>query len=310
MMAASWPSATCSRFRNVAAAATAAAVFGLVSLLRFNDPGGSFAGLTDDHFFYLIRGWQILFGDLPVRDFVDHGAPLYYYVGAAVQIIGGRGTLSEIAFSSAALALSAALICWLCGRASGWTALGVVGALFFVCLDPRYYNYPKFLSYAAAIPLLWRFADAPNDRTRLWLAVVTVVAFLFRHDHGVFIAASMAALLVLMRDLSWGQRLKHAAIYGALVLVMLAPYLLFIQRNGGIGTYFQQASAWAAARSRPRPGGVARAVRQSRRRLGSGRQGVRRGQGGRRRARQHGGVDLLHRDRAAVLRALRALGVE
>jgi hypothetical protein len=232
--------------RNVAAAATAATVFGLVWLLRFNDPGGSFAGLTDDHFFYLIRGWQILFGDLPVRDFVDHGAPLYYYVGAAVQAIGGRGTLSEIAFSSTALALSAALVCWLCARASGWTVLGVVGALFFVCLDPRYYNYPKFLSYAAAIPLLWRFADAPSGRTRVWLAVVTVVAFLFRHDHGVFIAASMAALLVLMRGLSWAQRLKHLGIYGALVMVMLAPYLLFIQSNGGLGTYIQQSSAWAA----------------------------------------------------------------
>jgi hypothetical protein len=73
--------------RSVAAAATAATVFGFVWLLRFNDPGGSFAGLTDDHFFYLIRGWQILFGDLPVRDFVDHGAPLYYYVGAAVQMV-------------------------------------------------------------------------------------------------------------------------------------------------------------------------------------------------------------------------------
>jgi hypothetical protein len=230
----------------VAATVAAVIVFVLVWLLRFNDPGGSFAGLTDDHFFYLIRGWQILFGDLPVRDFVDHGAPLYYYVGAAVQTVGGRGTLSEIAFSSGMLALSAALICWLCGRASGWIVLGFVGALFFVCLEPRYYNYPKFLSYAAAIPLLWRFADAPGDRPRLWLAVVTVVAFLFRHDHGVFIAASMAALLLLMRDLSWGQRLKHFAIYGALTAVMLAPYLVFIQANGGIGTYFQQASAWAA----------------------------------------------------------------
>ena len=230
----------------MAATVAAVIVFVLVWLLRFNDPGGSFAGLTDDHFFYLIRGWQILFGDLPVRDFVDHGAPLYYYVGAAVQIVGGRGTLSEIAFSSGMLALSAALICWLCGRASGSIVLGFVGALFFVCLEPRYYNYPKFLSYAAAIPLLWRFADAPGDRTRLWLAVVTVVAFLFRHDHGVFIAASMAALLLLMRDLSWGQRLKHFAIYGALTAVMLAPYLIFIQANGGIGTYFAQASAWAA----------------------------------------------------------------
>ena len=127
MMAASWLVRDLQSIRSVAAAVTAAVVFGLVWLLRFNDPGGSFAGLTDDHFFYLIRGWQILFGDLPVRDFVDHGAPLYYYVGAAVQTIGGRGTLSEIAFSSAMLALSAALIFWLCGARQRLDGVGLRG---------------------------------------------------------------------------------------------------------------------------------------------------------------------------------------
>src|SRR5687767_6897997 len=123
--------------RGAATTAIAAVIFVFVWLLRFNDPGGSFAGLTDDHFFYLIRGWQILFGDLPVRDFVDHGAPLYYYVAAAVQAVLGRGTFSEVFFSSAMLALSAALIFWLSARASGSILLGVAGALFFVCLDPR-----------------------------------------------------------------------------------------------------------------------------------------------------------------------------
>ena len=88
------------RVRAVVAAILAAVVFGASWLYRFNDPGGSFAYLTDDHFFYLVRGWQILFGDLPVRDFVDHGAPLFYYVGAAVQVVFGRGTLSEIASPS------------------------------------------------------------------------------------------------------------------------------------------------------------------------------------------------------------------
>jgi hypothetical protein len=79
----------------------------------------------------------------------------------------------------------------------------------------------------------------------LWLAVVTVVSFLFRHDHGAFIAISMAVLLVQLRHIPWLERLKHAAIYGLLVLAMLAPYLLFIQRNGGVVAYFEQASAWA-----------------------------------------------------------------
>src|SRR6185503_10733596 len=89
---------TLQHLRRAVMGVLAAALFLFAWLYRFNDPSGSFAGLTDDHFFYLIRGWQLLFGDLPVRDFVDHGAPLYYYVGAAVQLFG-RGTLSELVFS-------------------------------------------------------------------------------------------------------------------------------------------------------------------------------------------------------------------
>ena len=65
-------------FRRALAAGAMATIFAGSWFLRFNDPDGAFAGLTDDHFFYVVRGWQILFGDLPVRDFVDHGAPLHY----------------------------------------------------------------------------------------------------------------------------------------------------------------------------------------------------------------------------------------
>ena len=233
------------RARAVVTWAIAAVVFVFAFLLRFNDPGGSFAGLTDDHFFYLVRGWQILFGDLPVRDFVDHGAPLYYYVGAAVQILFGRGTFSELAFSSAMLALATALTFWLCARASGWLVLGVVGAVFQQLLDPRFYNYPKLLAYAAAIPLLWRFSEKRDVRTLAWLAVVTVVSFLFRHDHGGFIGVAVAVLLLCLTDMPWLLRLRHAVTYGVFVLVLLAPYFVFIESNGGLASYFRQASAWA-----------------------------------------------------------------
>src|SRR5678815_399055 len=107
----------------------ALALFVFTWLLRFNDPGGSFAGLTDDHFFYLVRGWQILFGDLPVRDFVDHGAPLFYYIGAAVQMVMGRGTESELIFCTTALSLGAALTFWLSAKASGSIWAGLAGCL-------------------------------------------------------------------------------------------------------------------------------------------------------------------------------------
>ena len=129
---------------------------------RFNNPEGSFAGLTDDHFFYLIQGWQILYGDLPVRDFVDQGAPAYYYVAAAVQTLFGRGTLSEFTFSMTLIAVGATVTFWLSVRASASLLAGLVGTMFQILLAPRPYNYPKILSYTAAIPLLWLFAERPR----------------------------------------------------------------------------------------------------------------------------------------------------
>ena len=233
-------------WRRAIMLAIAAAIFLFSWLYRFNDPGGSFAGRTDDHFFYLARGWQILFGDLPVRDFVDHGAPLYYYVGAAVQALFGRGTLSEVAFSVTVLALCAALTFWLCSEASGWIAAGLAGAAFHILLEPRFYNYPKILVYVLAIPLLWRFIERPSSRLAAWIAVVTVVGFLLRHDHGVFVGIAMAVSLVMVyRRAGRAEWLKQAAVYAGVAGLLILPYLAFIEFNGGVVSYFQQASAWA-----------------------------------------------------------------
>jgi hypothetical protein len=233
------------RVRTAATVAIAVALFAFSWLFRFNDPAGSFAGLTDDHFFYLVRGWQILYGDLPVRDFVDHGAPLYYYLAAAVQMVS-RGTYSELVFSTTLIAAGAAATFWLAARASGSLLAGLAGAAFQVLLSPRFYNYPKILVYTAAIPLLWWFADRPGRWSRFWLAIVTAVGFLLRHDHGFFTAIGFAAMLLLMTHVPWRARVRHAAIYLALVVALLSPYLAFIEMNGGVGAYISQASAWAA----------------------------------------------------------------
>jgi hypothetical protein len=214
-------------------------------LFRFNDPGGGFAGLTDDHFFYVVRGWQILFGDLPVRDFVDHGAPLYYYIAAAVQAVFGRGTLSELAFATTALSIGAVMTFLLATRASGSIAAGLAACLLHVWLGPRFYNYPKILVYAAAIPLLWWFADRPSSKPRLVIAVVTVIGFLLRHDHGAFVAVATVVLMLSLTELRLAERIRHIAIYGLLVVLLVAPYFIFIQANGGLVSYFRQASAWA-----------------------------------------------------------------
>jgi len=233
------------RLRNAILVALSIGIFIASWLFRFNDPGGSFAGLTDDHFFYVVRGWQILFGDIPVRDFVDHGAPLYYYIAAAVQVLFGRGTVSELAFSTTMLSASAVITFLLATRASGSILAGLAACLLHVWLGPRFYNYPKVLIYAVAIPLLWRYADRPTASLRVWLAVLTVIGFLFRHDHGVFVGLATGVLMLSLRELSLKERLRHLAIYSGLVVILVAPYFVFIQVNGGLISYFRQASAWA-----------------------------------------------------------------
>jgi hypothetical protein len=234
------------RARTGFVALAAAVVFVVSWFYRFNDPGGQFAGLTDDHFFYVVRGWQILYGDLPVRDFADHGAPLHFYLAALVQVAFGRGTLSEVAFSVTVLAGAAALTFAAAARAAGSIAAALFAIAVHVLLGPRFYNYPKALVYAVAIPLLWRYLDRPGGWSCTWVAVIAVLGFLWRHDHGAFVTSAFLAALVLAGDLSWRDRLGHAARFAAVALALAAPYLLFIQLHGGLTEYFTDAFAWAA----------------------------------------------------------------
>ncbi|MGE0592571.1 MAG: hypothetical protein AB7G23_10220 [Vicinamibacterales bacterium] len=241
-MSASFPS----RARAAVMAAVAVALFFFNWLFRFNDPGGSFAGLTDDHFFYLVRGWQILFGELPVRDFVDHGAPLFYYVGAAVQWLGGRGTLSELVFTVTVLSACVSATFLLATRVSGSIVIALVAVAFQVLLEPRFYNYPKILVYVAAIPAIWAVIDRVTTWRLALVALVTAVGFLFRHDHAAFVGVGMAVALASLTGVPWGRRVRHALVYGVLVLAMLAPYLAFIEVNGGFVSYLREGSEWAA----------------------------------------------------------------
>jgi len=77
------------------------------------------------------------------------------------------------------------------------------------------------------------------------LAVITVIGFLLRHDHGVFVGIAFAVMLVLVQGIPWNVRFRQAAVYALLVLLLVAPYLAFISVNGGVGMYFRTALAWA-----------------------------------------------------------------
>ena len=139
-----------------------------------------------------------------------------------------------------------AVLTFLAGDARvGLDLAGLAACLLHVWLGPRFYNYPKILVYAAAIPLLWWFADRPGPGCGCRIAVLTVIAFLFRHDHGAFVGLATVVLMLSLTELRIAERVRHVVIYGLLVAVLVAPYFIFIQINGGVVSYFRQASAWA-----------------------------------------------------------------
>src|SRR6266550_7986354 len=64
--------------------------------------------LSNDHYMHLAWAQQVLFGDVPGRDFVDPGMPLMYILSALVQWIS-PGPFSEAVICCALLAVAAAV---------------------------------------------------------------------------------------------------------------------------------------------------------------------------------------------------------
>ncbi len=223
----------------------AVAVTVLAALFRYNNPDDTVVGLSDDHFYYAIRGWQIWLGEWPDRDYVDAGAPLASAISAALRAASAYGVWPEYTFSTLALALGAGLTCLAAARASNSTVLGALAAGFQVALAPRLYNYPKIVVYAVAIPLIWFWIDGPR-RGRTWLlAGVTAVAFLLRHDHGVYVAGAVGLALLLTRTIPWRDTLRHGATYVLATGLLLAPYLGYLQLHGGVVTHMETGYRWS-----------------------------------------------------------------
>jgi hypothetical protein len=235
------PPDTAGRARLLAVAAIAVFVFSW--LLRYNDPEGGYGGLTDDHFYYVIRGWQMLFGEWPDRDYVDAGAPLAYAISAGLQLLS-RGTWSEYVFCVTALAIGSALTAIVAARASGSIVVGLLAGMFEISLFPRLYGYPKIIVYAVAIPVLWHWLSHPSAR-RTWLvACVTAVGFLLRHDHGLYVGAAFLVALAGC-GIARQDKVRQLAVYAVAMAICLGPYAAYLQVNGGIVRHFDMGYRWS-----------------------------------------------------------------
>ena len=201
----------------------------------------AFESFSNDHFVHLAAAQQMTFGALPVRDFVEHGLPLTEALSTAAQL-AAPGLLTEVWLVAVAFAAAALLTAIVATRVSGSVAIGIMAAAVTVVAHPVSYSYPKLLPYAATFLAAWWYGTRPGMLSIVVLAASVAVAFLFRHDHGVILGAAAAAALVALHGRTARRTIP---VFAAAVVLLAAPYLVWVQAHWGVAEYVRDGIAFS-----------------------------------------------------------------
>ena len=200
----------------------------------------TYTGLGGDDHWSLWTAATFLKGDLPFRDFVDVGDPLYWGMSALAQWIVGYRIVGEVLLGTVLIATAFALAFNLAWQASGrlWVAALLTVMALLLVTTTELYSYPKIFIYPLGLWLCWRYVDKPTLARAIALAAGVAVAWGYRHDHGLYVGIGAAAA-VLATHWPEGPRRVLAAWtrFGVALLLLLAPYLILIQANEGIVPY-------------------------------------------------------------------------
>ncbi|MSR21875.1 MAG: hypothetical protein EXR91_13045 [Gemmatimonadetes bacterium] len=191
----------------------------------------------NDRFMNVVWGREILSGRLPVRDFFEAGEPLSEVLSAAAEAVVGYRLLSEALVGGLAVGTSVWLVFWVTHGLTRSAAPSLLAAALVVFAGTRSYSYPKVLIYAGAAALIWKYVNRPSRAWLMGLACWTGVAFLWRHDHGVYVALATAATVAVVhgRTRTTITRLLQA---GMVALLVTGPYLAWVQVHRGLLNYW------------------------------------------------------------------------
>jgi Dolichyl-phosphate-mannose-protein mannosyltransferase len=206
--------------------------------------------IENDHFVTFARALQVFYGDWPVRDFEDPGFPLSYLLSSAVAALFGPSLLVNVLLSVLLLALTSAVTYLLAFRATASQTAALIACAITIAIYPRLYNATKVIVPVIAIWLAWRYADAPRTRGLFGLALWTAVAFLLRHDYLVYVALGNVVLLIACHSHVPREASLRLAVYTVLSLLLILPWLLYVQAYEGLPAYFSSALRFTAAEGR------------------------------------------------------------
>jgi hypothetical protein len=192
---------------------------------------------VNDHYMHLAQAQQVLRGELPARDFFDFGLPFQILTSAAALAWSGHNLYGEAIVTIAFVSAGAALTFFMAQRLSQSLTIASMATLMAIVSSARLYNYPKVFFYVLAPAVAWRYVRSPGRNTLAVLAAATVLAFYYRHDHGVYIGIVMLPFLVLAHWPELRRAVLAGVTYGAFCLALLLPFFIYLSWAGGIGNY-------------------------------------------------------------------------
>jgi hypothetical protein len=205
----------------------------------------SLTGFSNDHYQHLAGAQQMRFGEWPTRDFVDPGLPLMYAASAAAQWVFGPTLFAEAMLVVVAFGIAAAAVVIAAREVSGSLTVGIVASVLTLIAFPRPYAYPKLVFFGIAPLLIWAWMHRPTMARLVAIAAGVTVAFLFRHDHGVYLAIAALAGIALAPVADSRVRWRRVLTFAGLLLLMLAPYAIYVQIHGGLLSYIQDGIAFS-----------------------------------------------------------------
>ena len=194
------------------------------------------AGFSNDHYMHVAAGQQIAFGGWPVRDYVELGLPLMELLSAIpFWVLPEAPLFGEAVLVATMFGLAAVCAIYAAKRLteSWWIALLVVA--LEVVIFPRTYSYPKVLAYAIGFLAMWRYVEQPTLSRMAQLAIVVTLAFGLRYDHGLYLGIG-GLLTVIIASMTAGPThvARRAASFAGIIVLMLAPYIVYIEAYSGL----------------------------------------------------------------------------
>ena len=206
--------------------------------------------IFDTNYSALWEATALLAGDHPYRDFYEWGAPLTGVLSTVAQFLAGYRLIGEFGLQWLCIVTGAVVSFHLGFHLSRSLTASLVTLLLslVVLIGTPTYHYPKLLVYPLALLLAWRYLDRPSPGRGAMLGLMTTMAFLFRHDHGVHVACLAALALIVARLVRRSSRSLRALFvegtsYGAAAVLALVPWLIVVQQGEGLPEYLRQRAA-------------------------------------------------------------------